>query len=187
MQKKAVIIFLIIILVIVGFWFFSKGNMQGDNKVLVDNKQEKNVIGSWKDIELTDASTGEKFTINDFKGRSILIESFAVWCPTCLRQQKEVKKLKESDGDAIIHISLDTDPNEDIAQVKEHALKNNLDWYFAVSPIELTRALIDEFGQTVVNAPSAPVVLICADQSARLLQRGVKTASELKNEAGKGC
>jgi cytochrome oxidase Cu insertion factor (SCO1/SenC/PrrC family) len=141
----------------------------------------------WMDIELTDVVTGGKFRISDFKGKPVLLESFAVWCPTCLAQQKEIKKVKESHGDDIIHISLDTDPNEDAAKVKEHLEKNGLDWYFAVAPVELTRALIDEFGVNVVAAPRAPVVLICEDQSARFLRSGIKSGDELVEEVEKGC
>ncbi len=143
--------------------------------------------GDWMDIELTDAATGQTFRISDFKGRPVLLESFAVWCPTCLRQQMEIAKVREREGDAIVHISLDTDPNEDVSKVREHIERNGLDWYFAVSPIELTRALIDEFGLEVVNAPSAPVVLICEDQSARLLRSGVKRVDDLLAEIEEGC
>ena len=142
--------------------------------------------GSWMDIELTDAATGQTFRISDFKGRPVLLESFAVGCPTCLRQQMEIAKVREREGDAIVHISLDTDPNEDVAKVKEHLEKHGFDWYFVISPIELTNALIDEFGLSVVNAPSAPVILISADQSARLLKSGVKSADELLTEVRKG-
>ncbi len=141
---------------------------------------------AWMDIELTDVATGQTFKISDFKGKPVLLESFAVWCPTCLAQQKEIKKVKESEGDAIIHISLDTDPNEDADKIREHMERNGLDWYFVVSPIELTNALIDEFGLAVVNAPSAPVILISEDQSARLLRSGVKSADDLLSEIETG-
>ena len=145
------------------------------------------VVPAWMEVELTDVNTGKKFRISDFKGKPVLMESFAVWCPTCLRQQKQMKKLIEKEGDAIVHISLDTDPNEDAAKVKEHLEKNGLDWYFVVSPVELTKALIDEFGLSVVSAPSAPVVLICEDQTSRFLKSGVKSADTLLDEVEKGC
>lgn len=144
-------------------------------------------VSAWMDVELTDVNTGQKFKISDFKGKPVLLESFAVWCPTCLAQQKETKKLKETTGDDIIHISLDTDPNEDEAKVKEHLERNGLNWYFAVSPIELTQALIDEFGLRIISAPRAPVLLICEDQSTRFLRSGVKSADELLSEVEKGC
>ncbi len=142
---------------------------------------------AWMDIELTDVATGQTFKISDFKGKPVLLESFAVWCPTCLAQQRETKKAKQSESEGVIHISLDTDPNEVADQVREHMERNGLDWYFAISPVELTQALIDEFGLSVVAAPRAPVVLICEDQSTRFLRSGVKSAEELISEIEKGC
>ena len=141
----------------------------------------------WKCEDLVDVLTGETYQIKDFEGKIILVESFAVWCPTCLKQQLKMKELLESDGDNIVHISFDTDPNEEPSLVKEHAEKNGLNWKFSVSPIEITKKMIDEFGIGVVNAPSAPVILVCEDQSTRLLEKGVKSAEELKGEIAKGC
>ncbi len=141
----------------------------------------------WLDIELVDVRTGQTFALSDFKGKPILLESFAVWCPTCLSQQRQINDLKAKEGDAIVHISLDTDPNEDESRVREHLERHGFDWLFAVAPIELTNALIDDFGLAVVSAPSAPVILICEDQSARLLRRGVKSADDLFGEIEKGC
>lgn len=142
---------------------------------------------AWMDYDLTNVTTGETFHISDFKGKTILLESFAVWCPTCLAQQREMSKIMESEGEDIVHISLDTDPNEDAAKVKDHVERNNLNWYFAVAPRELTEALIDEFGLEVVSAPRAPVVLICEDGSARLLRGGLKSADDILGEVEKDC
>ncbi|MEE9525835.1 MAG: redoxin family protein [Candidatus Woesearchaeota archaeon] len=135
----------------------------------------------WKDVELKDVLTDTTYKISDFD-KPILLESFAVWCPTCRKQQEKIKELHEDIGDAAISISIDTDPNEEEAQVIRHAENNDFDWIFTVSPIQVTQALIDDFGITVVNAPSAPVVLICPDGAAKLLGRGVKSANELKQE-----
>ncbi|MDP2401400.1 MAG: hypothetical protein Q8M66_05425 [Actinomycetota bacterium] len=34
---------------------------------------------AWADIELTDVSTGETLSIADFRGRPVLVKTFAVW------------------------------------------------------------------------------------------------------------
>jgi thiol-disulfide isomerase/thioredoxin len=141
----------------------------------------------WKCEPLTDSVTGDTFEISDFEGKIILMESFAVWCPTCLKQQKEMAKLRTVNGKEIVHISLDTDPNEDASQVADHATEHGFDWYFAVAPIEMTKALITEFGLSIVSAPRAPVVLICEDQSTRFLKGGLKSTEQLENEINKGC
>ena len=92
-------------------------------------------INSWKNVELTNILSQEKFKISDFTGTPILLESFAVWCPTCTRQQKEIKKLHEEIGNEVISISLDTDPNEDTSQVLTHTQENNFDWIYSISPL----------------------------------------------------
>ena len=154
---------------------------------LEEELKDVSACDDWKCEDLVDVLTGETFQVKDYEGKPILVESFAVWCPTCLKQQLKMKELLKSDGDSIVHISFDTDPNEDAELVRNHAEKNDLNWRFTVSPKYVTKKLIDEFGIGVVNAPSAPVILVCEDQSSRLLERGVKSADELKEEIVKGC
>ncbi len=150
-------------------------------------QQQGGERSAWMDMELTDVATGKVFRISDFSGKPVLLESFAVWCPTCTEQQKQTKELESRVGDAIVHVSLDTDPNEDEARVREHIESNDFNWYYAVSPIELTRTLIDEYGIKVVNAPMVPMILICPDQTTRFLRSGVKTADDLISEVERGC
>lgn len=141
----------------------------------------------WRDVEYKDVLTGETFKISDFKGTPLLVETFAVWCPTCRKQQDKIKELHEEVGDSVISISLDVDVNEDEEKVINHAKANGFDWRYAVSPRAATQSILDEFGVVVVNPPAAPVILVCEDQSARLLPTGVKDASELKEEIERGC
>jgi len=148
---------------------------------------EKIAPGEWINVELEDVATGEKFRISDFSNKPVLLESFAVWCPTCTRQQNEVKKLHEELGDDFVSISIDTDPNEDKEAVKKHLESNGFNWRYAIAPTEMTRSLIDQFGVGIVNAPSAPVVLICEDGTVRKLDSGLKRVDELKEEISKGC
>jgi peroxiredoxin len=150
---------------------------------LADNPEKSTV--DWRTITVTDVNTNTQYKVNDFKGKPIIIESFAVWCPKCTAQQKEVKELHELNKE-VISISLDTDPNEDESFVKEHAQKNGFDWRYSVAPREMTISLIDEFGTGVVNAPSTPVILICPDGTTNYLSRGSKKAEDLQ-EAIKAC
>ena len=139
-------------------------------------------VEGWRDVELKDVLTGDTFKITDFKDKPVLLESFAVWCPTCRKQQDKIKGLHEEIGDDFVSISLDTDPNEDENKVIEYLNRTGFDWIYAISPSDVTQRLIDEFGVGVINAPTAPVVLICPgdEQRARLLKRGVKSPDELK-------
>lgn len=175
-----VVLFLALVL-LVGFIMIDKNR---------DLRDAGPVVGAdvgWLEVDLTDVRTGEIFRLSDFRGKPVLLESFAVWCPTCLKQQKEIQKLETSKGDEIIHVALDTDPNEDIGKVLKHINDNNFNWYYAIPPIEMTRELTKVFGLSFVNAPSAPVVLICSDQSHRFLKKGVKKYDKLLAEIERGC
>lgn len=137
---------------------------------------------NWRNIGLKNVNTNEKYKISDFSGeKKVLLESFAVWCPTCTRQQEEVKRLHIAIGDKVESIALNTDPNEEEEKVRNHAEKNKFDWKYSVSPSELTKQLVDEFGIGIVNAPSAPMLLICEDQSnVHFLDNGLKERDELR-------
>lgn len=182
-RKRIILLFLALVSAMLSIGCLGETVQDGDQSI-----QEK--VGTrpaWMDIGLRDVSTGQEFKISDFVGKPVLMESFAVWCPTCTEQQKQTKELEKRVGDAIIHISLDTDPNEDEEQIREHIEKNGFTWLYAVSPIELTQGLIDQYSIKVVNAPAVPMVLICPDQSTRFLRSGVKTPDDLINEVEKGC
>ena len=136
----------------------------------------------WMLIPLEDVRTGETFTLSEIADRPVLLEIFAVWCPTCTKQQKEVQKLHRELGDSFISVSLDVDPNEDAARGKDHAETHGFEWFYAASPPELTRNLMKEFGTIIVSAPASPMLLISQDRGVRLLDRGVKSAARLKDE-----
>jgi thiol-disulfide isomerase/thioredoxin len=143
---------------------------------------------TWMEFEMEDIRTGETFKIRDFEGKPVLLESFAVWCPTCTKQQREIKKFHEEVGDSVISISIDTDASEDASIVQAHIESNDFTWYYAISPIEMTQSLIDEFGSGVVSAPTAPMILICEDGSFRKLGGfGSRSVEELKDEIVAGC
>jgi len=181
------------ILLIIGFLIYSSGNDNSENEIekdlipeieLAEIEFEEVVLAeadSWKDFELQDVRTKEIFKISDFSDEIVLLESFAVWCPTCKQQQDQIKELIEEGSDAV-HISIDTDPNEDAARVIEHANRYSYNWRYVVFPALATLSLVDDFGVGIVNAPRVPVLLICPGEEPRLLKSGIKTSEELKTE-----
>ena len=71
-------------------------DIKKDSGIMVDDvKKNGDVCPDWMSTELVDARTDEKFTMRELKEKKILLESFAVWCPTCLKQQKILKENAE--------------------------------------------------------------------------------------------
>jgi thiol-disulfide isomerase/thioredoxin len=134
---------------------------------------------AWLDTELTDVATGDTFRISDFRGRPVIVKSFAVWCSVCSRQLAELTRLVQMTDDVVV-VAIDLDQNEEAALVREHIERNGFAGHFAMSPQELTSALIDEFGIGIANPPQSPKVLVNADQTSATFFDGVKTADDLR-------
>ncbi len=137
----------------------------------------------WKEVPLTDVSSGEKYTVEELE-KPVLVETFAVWCPTCTRQQREVGKLHQ-DID-VTSVSLDVDPNEDEEKIRQHLERHGFSWRYSVSPPEATNLLRKEYGNVIITPPRAPMVLVC-EEGERLLSTGVKPSSRLQQEIERGC
>jgi thiol-disulfide isomerase/thioredoxin len=137
---------------------------------------------AWFGATLTDASTGNTFTINDFKGQVVLVETLAQWCSNCKKQQAQVKALHELLGmnKDLVSIGLDIDPNENVADLKNYVASNGFDWLYAVAPVEVSREIGKLYGDNFLNPPSTPILIIDRKGVAHPLPFGIKSADELK-------
>ena len=137
---------------------------------------------AWFGAALTDARTGQTFTINDFKGKVVLVETMAMWCSNCLKQQTQVKALHEALGmrDDFVSIGLDIDPNENVDALKGYVEDKGFDWYYAVSPVDVSREIASLYGDQFLNPPSTPIVVIDRHGQAHPLPFGIKSADELQ-------
>ena len=135
----------------------------------------------WFDIELTDVQTGETFTMNDYAGKVVLVETMAMWCPNCIVQANEVRELHKllDNPDDLVSISLDVDVNEDADSLKEYSESYGFEWHFAIAPRELGRALGNLYTAQYLNPPLSPMLIIDRDGEVHHLEYGKKTAAML--------
>ena len=116
----------------------------------------------WLGFELTDVQTGETFTMDDFAGKVVLVETMAMWCPNCVVQANEVRNLHNLLGnpDGLVSVSLDVDVNEAAASLKEYSEGYGLEWHFAVAQLEVARALGNLYSAQYLNPPLSPMLII---------------------------
>jgi len=140
----------------------------------------------WFGYELTDVQTDETFTMNDYAGKVVLLETMAIWCPNCLVQANEVKKLHELLGNPedLISVSLDVDVNEDAPALKEYSEGYGLDWHFAIAPLEVARALGNLYTAQYLNPPISPMLIIDRNGEVHHLEYGYKSAETLSEYVG---
>ena len=135
----------------------------------------------WFDFELTDVQTGQTFTMNDYAGKVVLVETMAMWCPNCLFQANEVRKMHKllDNPDDVISVSLDVDVNEDAASLKDYTEEYGFEWHFAVAPLEVARALGNLYSAQYLNPPLSPMLIIDKDGEVHNLEYGQKSAEVL--------
>jgi cytochrome oxidase Cu insertion factor (SCO1/SenC/PrrC family) len=137
---------------------------------------------AWFNAKLTDVNTGQSFKVADLKGKVVLVETMAVWCSNCLKQQNEVKALHAQLGkrDDFVSLALDIDPNENDSVLKAHAANRGFDWMYAVTPTEVAREIGQLYGAQFLNPPSTPMLIIDRQGKAHPLPFGIKNGNDLK-------
>ncbi len=136
---------------------------------------------AWFSVQFTDAASGQVFSINDFKGKVILVETMAVWCSSCRRQQEQILSLHGLLGerDDFVSVSLDIDPNEDAAYLSAYVQSVPFDWLYAVAPAEVSREIAQLYGDQFLNPPSTPILVVDRHGAAHPLPFGIKSAEDL--------
>lgn len=136
---------------------------------------------AWATAELTDVATGEKFRIADLAGKVVFVETMAIWCSSCRRQQSDAQKaIEELDDPNVAYLVLDVEPSEPADDLAAYEKKNGWDAFtYAVSSREVSRALAEEFGDLFLNPPATPIAVIGTDGTVTLTDYGHKSTSEL--------
>jgi len=153
-----------------------QGDMSGGEETMME-------APAWFSAALTDVRSGQEFTISDHKGKVLLVETMAIWCTTCLAQQKQVVALHGLLGerDDFQSIGLDIDPNENSGDLQTYVERNNFDWVYAVSPAAVSSEIGSLYGDAFLNPPSAPMLIIDRHGEVHPLPFGVKSAEDLQD------
>jgi cytochrome oxidase Cu insertion factor (SCO1/SenC/PrrC family) len=141
-------------------------------------------VPAWLKVQLTNVNTGKQFTIGDFSGRVVLLNTMATWCPTCQGEMGEMQQLPgmlgAKSGNLVI-VSLDVDPNEDATILAKYAAANDFDWYVAIAPTEVGQFLATNYDIDYLNPPLQPMLFIDKTGGVYGLPTGVKPAESLRN------
>lgn len=82
--------------------------------------------GQAPDFTLPGAADGKTYSLKDFKGKTVIIDFWATWCPDCREEMPQLKALQKRIQDrkdiVMVGISCDTDPEKLSAYVKEQGI-----------------------------------------------------------------
>jgi peroxiredoxin len=146
-----------------------------------DDMSGDRMLPEWAYLENTNISTGETFTLADYEGKVVLVESLAMWCPTCLKQQSNVKALHERlNSDDFVSIGLDVDLHESPEDLASYIADNGFDWTYTIASQDLARGIANQFGANFLNPPLAPIFLIDRHGGLHQLEHGLKSVDDLE-------
>lgn len=136
-------------------------------------------LPAWQTLALTDVA-GATFTLDDFQGKPVFVETFATWCPNCRKQLADTDAAAGQLGDRAVFVALSVETDLSPDEVAAYAEDNGFDNIrFAVMTPEMLAAVAEGLGRTSINPPSTPKVVIDAMGHAGEVQTGSESAEEI--------
>ncbi len=118
----------------------------------------------WQMLELTNAETNETFTIADFAGCPILIETMATWCGSCFEQLGRIQEATQTlEPETFVVIALSVENGLPDATLADYQEQTGFSFVFSVASLEMLDALNEEFGFTVLVPPATPHIYVAPD------------------------
>ena len=104
-----------------------QGEEEGDKEIETGTSAGKKAPNfSLKDL------TGEKFSLKELRGKIVILDFMATWCPPCKAEMRNLfETRREFDKSELAIASIGIDPSEDTEQLKNFKNNYDADWRFA--------------------------------------------------------
>ncbi|MFC9598242.1 TlpA disulfide reductase family protein [Peribacillus butanolivorans] len=89
----------------------------------MDNKPDKNAendsLGGLKigaaapDFSLKTLN-GKQVNLSDYKGKKVMLNFWATWCPPCKKEMPDMQKYSQQAGDDVVILAVNIDPENDV-------------------------------------------------------------------------
>lgn len=109
------------------------GEFDSHENVLVDVKVGTEVGQDAPNFTLTNIS-GEKFSLNDYREKVIVIDFMATLCGSCKTEMEHRKKVSSKYGGEVKLLSIDVDPGETVDTIRKFKKSFGAEWIFASGP-----------------------------------------------------
>jgi len=122
--------------------------------------------------------SGERFDIDQQRGRWVVVNFFATWCPPCVQEHPELVEFSQRAGESAVVVSVAYDQNE-LGDVERFFAERGGDWPVIIDGGD--GAALDygvkKLPESFVVAPNGTVVAkvnggVTADELQRLIAQG---------------
>lgn len=138
---------------------------------------------AWLTIELTDACSGTTFTLANFIGKTLFIETMATWCPPCrdqlARMTEAAAQLPAEERAEIVFVVLSSEVDLPREELAAYAASNNFPFIFAVMPAEMLQTMAEDLGQEIAVPPATPHLIAAPDGTIGEVHTGPASPEDL--------
>lgn len=173
MQSKLIIPLLAVVAVILvaGVWRFSaqKNIDVNEQEIAESPATSKEQV---PDISLKDYE-GKVVRVADFSGKPLVINSWAVWCPFCVKELPDFATVQKEFGDRVVIIAIDRAESREVAQGFTDKLAISNDLVLLLDPS-------DSFYQAIGGFSMPETLFVKADGTIAFHKRGPMTVDEIR-------
>lgn len=173
MQAKLIIPFvgLVVILLAAGVWWFG---LQKSNVVSERAGIESPAVSGEQvpDVSLTDYE-GKTIRLADFSGKPLVVNSWAVWCPFCVKELADFATVQKEFSDRVVIIAIDRAESRDVAKEFTDGLGISNDLVFLLDPD-------DSFYQSIGGFSMPETIFVKADGTTHFHKRGPMPVEEIR-------
>ncbi len=138
---------------------------------------------AWMTTELIDACTGTPFSLADFAGKTMYIESMATWCGECYEQltraTEAAKRIPATEREGTVFIALSSEIDLSRDDLAAYAAKTAFPMIFAVMPEAMLKAMVEDLGREVAIPPATPHLIVAPNGTIGALHTGGSSPEEL--------
>jgi len=134
MFQKRTLFILTIIMLPISFGYLSVFSSEAFiNEENHPNKDK--LVQTATDFQVQDVDSGATNYLSDFRGRVVVLDLFATWCPPCKIALPYLRQIYDTYSNTVVQIiSIDIDNSESQSLVSQFREDENMDWIVSLDP-----------------------------------------------------
>lgn len=168
MQTKTIlsVVAVVAVILVAGVWFGVQKNTNRQESGVNESSGERISDISLKDYE------GNDVRLADFSGKPLVVNSWAVWCPFCVKELADFASVQKEFGDRVVIIAIDRVEARDVAKEFTDGIGVTDDLTFLLDPN-------DSFYQSIGGFSMPETLFVKADGIIHFHKRGPMTIEEI--------
>jgi len=182
MKKKYIITFAAAALILAGCSHSVSNAPPGNGDTQSDSPdQDTSAVSDDKQTKKRDTApafslkdgAGQTVSLEDFAGKPVIVNSWAVWCPFCRAELEDFAEIQKEFGDSVTFVAIDRAESLKLTQKFTDELGVTDDLVFLLDPS-------DSFYSSIAGFSMPETLFVDADGGIQFHKRGVMALDEIR-------